>query len=146
MGRFGGEGSQMDENANRRLIQGLAIGALISVPVWVWIGIVVVLLSHEGPVSVFESAVLIIAAFVALMILRYVWHTVGPRNVLRTPPSASSSAISAVRPTLLRQTLWQLGLVGAYLHYYFWEIQLQISSLNSVTVFVGVAALGSGRA
>lgn len=132
----------MDENLSRRLIQGLVIGALIAVPVWVWIGIVVVLLSHEGPVSVFESAVLIIAAFVALMILRYVRHTVGPRIVFRAPPSASSAATSALRPTLLRQTLWQLGLAGAYLHYYFWDVQLRIAALNSVTVFVAATAVG----
>lgn len=132
----------MDENASRRLIQGLVIGALIAVPVWVWIGIVAFLLLQEGPVSVFESAVLLIAAFVAFIILRHVWRTVGPRIVFRAPPSASGIATSPVRLPLLRRSLWQLGLVGAYLHYYFWEVQLQIASLNSVTVFVGADALG----
>ena len=138
--------SNSDDNVNSRLIQGLVIGALISVPLWACIGIVVFLLLHEGPVSEFERAVLIIAAVVALIVLRHNWRTVVPRTLLRAPPSDSGTATSAVRRPLLRQTLWQLGLAGAYLHYYFWEVQLQIASLNSVTVFVGAAAFGLGRA
>jgi len=32
--------------------------------------------------------------------------------------------------------------VATYLHYYFWDVQLQIASLNSVTVFVPVTMAG----
>jgi hypothetical protein len=65
-------------------------------------------------------------------LLRYV----EPRSTL------SHEARPVVAPqVLLRQSLALSALVGAYLQYYFLEINLQIASLHSITVFAPVASM-----
>jgi hypothetical protein len=71
-----------------------------------------------------------IAAVAELILLRYAWRMFRPRGLRELLARASASA------PLLRQTAFLAGLVGAYLHYYFWDVQLQIASLHSLTVFV----------
>jgi len=41
---------------------------------------------------------------------------------------------------LFKRTLALSALVGSYLQYYFWDVNLQIASLNSLTVFLPVAS------
>ncbi len=56
----------------------------------------------------------------------------------RTPPLP---AAALERPSTLRQTIAFASLAIAYLHYYFWDVNLQIASMHSLTVFVAVTPL-----
>jgi hypothetical protein len=114
-----------------RLIQGILLGAALSIPLWAAIGVVVILLFQEGPITEAEIAAFTVAAAVELILLRFVWLVFRPRPAFRHLP-----ARPAARAPLLRQTALLTGLVVAYLHYYFWDVQLQIAALQSVTVFV----------
>ena len=116
--------------------QGHVLVLLISILVWVGIGIAVRLLYLEGPITVVERAVLMIAAAVELILLRHVWRTNRQRNRFREFFVRLRAGGHDTRPSLLKQTALLAGLVGTYLHYYFWDVNLQIASLNSVTVFV----------
>ncbi len=129
-----------DEDSKLR--QGLVFGVLISIPIWAAIGMAVVLPFQQEPVTAIQKAVLIICAVVEFILLRHVWRGMEPRTVYRALVSHSRAAVVAARPARLKPGILLLGLVGAYLHYYFWDVQLQIASLNSVTVFVNVPALG----
>lgn len=67
-------------------------------------------------------------------------------GVIGAPPAARPAAVSRTgstseRPSTLRQTAAFASLAIAYLHYYFWDINLQIASLHSLTVFVAVKPL-----
>jgi hypothetical protein len=46
--------------------------------------------------------------------------------------------VQVVQRSIFRQTASFAALVIAFLHYYFWDVSLQIASLRSVTVFVTV--------
>lgn len=129
-------------NEDHKLRQGLVFGVLISIPIWAAIGIAVVLPFQEGPITAVQKAVLIVCAVVEFILLRRIWRGMEPRTVYRALVSHSRAAVVAARPANLKPGLLLLGLVGAYLHYYFWDVQLQIASLNSVTVFVNAPALG----
>ncbi len=64
-------------------------------------------------------------------------------GVIGAPPAtrpAAASRTSSVRerPSTLRQTVAFASLAIAYLQYYFWDVNLQIASLHSVTFFVAV--------
>ncbi|MGQ0510716.1 MAG: hypothetical protein ACT4P9_08885 [Betaproteobacteria bacterium] len=60
---------------------------------------------------------------------------------MRRQPELESALISLIRRThsprsLARQTFALSALTGAYLQFYFLEVNLQIASLNSVIVFL----------
>jgi drug/metabolite transporter (DMT)-like permease len=116
--------------------QGHVLVLLISILIWVGIGIAVRLVYLEGPITVVERAVLMIAAAVELILLRHVWRTTRRRNRFRDFFARMRAGAHDTRPSLLKQTALLAGLVGTYLHYYFWDVNLQIASLKSVTVFV----------
>jgi hypothetical protein len=48
---------------------------------------------------------------------------------------ARAIAACPARP-ILKQTALLAGLAVAYLHYYFWDVQLQIATLHRVSVFI----------
>ncbi len=123
---------------------GLLLGLLIAIPLWSCIGIAVVLLFLERPLSEAESAVLMIAAVCEFILLRHSLRTFDARPRYRALLAryASTARRAGARPPLAKQALALSALVGAYLHYYFWDVHLQIAALPSVTVFVPVQALG----
>ena len=125
-----------------KLIQGLVSGTLLSVPLWVCIGVAVAVVFQDGPITRLQSAILLLAAAIELVLLRRTWRAINPRTRSRAPAAQPRAVVAAVRLSQPRPLLLLLGVVGTYLHYYFWDIQLQIASMPSVTVFVHAPALG----
>jgi hypothetical protein len=128
----------------RKFVQGLLIGLATAIPLWAALGIAGILFFQEVPIRGYQSAALMIAAIVEVFLLRYVWRTLRPALWLRQAAAATATAARALtlpRPALKR-TMLLAGLVGAYLHYYYWDVHLQIASLRSVTVFVPSYGLG----
>jgi len=125
-----------------KLIQGLVSGTLLSVPLWVCIGVAVAVVFQDGPITRLQSAILLLAAAIELVLLRRTWRAIYPRTRSRAPAAQPRAVVAAVRLSQPRPLLLLLGVVGTYLHYYFWDIQLQIASMPSVTVFVHAPALG----
>ncbi len=174
---------------------GLVNGLLIAVPLWVFLGIALVLVFQHGPMEEAGSAALMIAGVCEAMLLRpyartlcaeirryadlrradsrrdaggrragAAKHVLGARarlpsalekaagrsfnsieDLLRyvEPKSAPSKQASPVVAPheLLRRSLTLGALVGAYLQYYFLEVNLQIAALHSLTVFVPVTSM-----
>ena len=56
-------------------------------------------------------------------------------------PAGRPARIQSVRRSTLRHTASFAALSIAFLQYYFWDVGLQIASLNSITVFVAVTPL-----
>jgi len=126
---FGRHGS--GHGTLRRLLD----GALGFVPLWVCIGIGAFVLVQEKQMGGIAAALLVATAALGLFELRRYWLAPPPRLApvaLRPVPAA---APRHARRFQLKQTLMLVGLVGAYLHYYFWDVQVQIASLPHVTVF-----------
>jgi hypothetical protein len=124
------------------LRQGVVYGLLISIPLWACVGIGIILLILERPFNEAESAVLMVAAIVELILLRHVWREFHPKILYDGRLARAGASVMGAHQPLLKQTSLLAGVVGAYLHYYFWDVQLQIAALPSVTVFVPVQALG----
>lgn len=120
---------------------GLVSALLLAIPLWAAIGLALVALVAQRPLETAERIALSVAAVAELALLYYAWRALGWRLGLREA-LAGTSAARPVRGSLVRQSSFLLGVVGAYLHYYFWDVYLQIESLNSVTVFVPVARFG----
>jgi hypothetical protein len=137
MQRTGPEGERDFE-----LIQGLMSGALLSLPLWVCIGVVITAITQDGPVSGLQVAILFLAAAAELALLRQGWRFLHPSRPGAPAPLQSSAATLAVRSAQLKPLLLLLAATGAYLHLHFWDIQLQIAAMPSVTVFVNAPALG----
>jgi drug/metabolite transporter (DMT)-like permease len=134
--------SRQGGNGRFKLVQGLVSGTLLSAPLWVCIGVAVAVVLQDGPITRLQSAILFLAAAIELVLLRRTWRAIKPpaRSRASAPqPRAFVAAVGLSRPKPL---LLLLGVVGTYLHYYFWDIQLQIASMPSVTVFVHAPALG----
>jgi len=124
------------------LRQGVVYGLLISIPLWACVGVGIILLVLERPFNQAESAILMVAAIVELILLRHAWRTFQPRIRYRELLVRAGASVTGARQPLLKQTSLLAGLVGAYLQYYFLDVHLQIASLNSVTVFVPVSLAG----
>ena len=124
------------------LRQGVVYGLLISIPLWACVGVGIILLVLERPFNQAESAILMVAAIVELILLRHAWRTFQPRVRYRELLVRAGASVTGARQPLLKQTSLLAGLVGAYLQYYFLDVHLQIASLNSVTVFVPVSLAG----
>ena len=133
---------QRKTSGRREQDQGLALALLISIPIWVCIGIVVLLLYQKRPITEAESAVLMLAAVVEVILLRDAWRRSRQRMRFREFLVRADTGAQGMHPHQLKQTALLSGLVGAYLHYYFWDVSLQIASLSAVTVFVLQPTLG----
>lgn len=131
-------GRRQQKDAVNRSVEthGLVLGVLA--------GIVVILVIREAPITATESAILMIAAVCELMLLRHSLRTVEARHRYGKVLArfGLTTRRTGPRPSIAKQALALSALVAAYLHYYFWDVHLQIASLNSVTVFVSVTAVG----
>lgn len=83
-----------------------------------------------------------IAAAAALVLPRQAWRTARQRLRVREFRERVDAGAHGTRPLLLKQTALLAGLVVTYLHYYFWDVNLQIATLSSVRVFVPVPVAG----
>ena len=146
------------------LTRGVVSGLLIGIPLWVLIGVVLVRVFQEGPVSEAISLVFMIAAVCEAILARYALRTYWPglwrHGLSALTGSAENGAAEsskhtigtlekftgrkraqAVQRSTLRHTVAFGALVIAYLQYYFLDVSLQSASLHSVTVFVAVIPL-----
>jgi len=127
------------------LRQGVVNALVLAIPLWAGIGIAFILLVLQRPISEAESAALMIAAACEFFLLRHVLlRTAAARTPDSEPlarPVPAMQRPSRRRP-VLKQALTLSALAATYLQYYFWDVQLQIASLNSVTVFVAAPATG----
>ena len=116
------------------LVRGVIIALLLAIPLWALIGIALILAFQDSAITRGESAALMVAAAVEAILLRYAWRAYRPRLPFRD----WLAHVVFARPTnqAFKQTAFLGALVAAYLHYYFWDVQLQIASLNKVTVFI----------
>jgi len=122
----------------RKFVQGLLIGLAAAIPLWAALGVVGILYFQEGPIREYQRIALLVAALVEVFLVGYVWRTLQPGLWLRQVAAGPASRALALRPPALKRTMFLAGLVGAYLHYYFWDVQLQVASLRGVVVFVPV--------
>jgi hypothetical protein len=139
-------GRQVHDEAesNRGGVHGLALALAFVIPVWVAIGLVLMWAFQTTPITRGESAVLMIAAALEVILLR---------NILRTSSAAQRAyrwisrhgvAAVLVRPwhPAVKRSLALSAVSAAYLQYYFADVYLQIASMRSVTVFVPVSLTG----
>ena len=122
------------EPADHGSVNGIVIGLAIAIPFWACVAAVAILLLQEGPLSEAQSAGFMIAAAAEIILLRHAWRTYA-RGL---PWQERLSRAIAARPAkpVMKQTAFLGALVAAYLHYYFWDVQLQIAQLNRLTVFI----------
>lgn len=85
-----------------------------------------------------------IAAVCEFILLRHSLRTSDAKARYRELLARSGLTVrrTGPRPAIAKQALVLSALVATYLHYYFWDVHLQIASLNSVTVFVPVTVVG----
>jgi hypothetical protein len=133
-------------------ILGIMVALAIAIPFWATVGIAAILVFQNSPITKGQSAALALAAAAEIILLRYVWRAYSPKIDFRkllgryvaSPAPRVARALPAARA--FRSTLKQSGLLAAlvvaYLHYYYWDVQLQIASLNHLTVFVPAVSLG----
>jgi len=136
---------QLDAPGNSGALRQSVVNALVlAIPLWAGIGVAFILLVLERPIGEAESTVLAIAAACEFLLLRHFRRTARTRAPDSEPLARPVPAMRRPSPgrALAKQSLALSALVGAYLQYYFWDVQLQIASLHSVTVFVAVSAAG----
>jgi hypothetical protein len=123
-----------DEVDGSELVRGVITALLLAIPLWALIGVALILAFQVGPITRGQGAALLIAAAAEAILLRYAWRAYRPPMPFRD----WLADVVFVRPST--QGIKQIALLGgvavAYLHYYFWDVQLQIASLNRVTVFI----------
>ena len=130
----------------RGMAYGLALALLVAIPFWMAVGLALILAYQSGPITQSQSAVLVVAAVAELVLLQYVLRASGaPAGGLGEFAGRSVAVVFRRRKDpLLRQAVMLSALSVAYLQYYFWDVYLQIESMNSVTVFLPVARAGVG--
>lgn len=131
-----------DAGSDTEFVKGVAVALLIAIPLWAGLGLAAIALFQEEPFSRTQSALLMLAAALEIILLRYVQRAFGLRFRSRELLASAAAPAAAVRPPILRQSLLLGGLAGAYLQYYFLDVHLQIASLKSVPVFLPPSGLG----
>jgi hypothetical protein len=135
-------GSNRPEHPDFRLVEGLVFGALLSIPLWVCIGVGVAVMVQDGPISGLQVALLFFAAAAEIVLLGRSWRLDLRRFRPGTHVPNAGTAVAVLRLSRLKPLLLMTGLTVAYLHYYFWDIHLQIVAMPAITVFVHAPALG----
>ena len=101
---------------------------------------VFILVVREAPITTTESVMLVIAAVCEVILLRPALRKFDAKGRFGEllARAGLTSQRSSPRPSFAKQALTLSALVATYLHYYFWDVQLQIATLSSVRVFVPV--------
>lgn len=123
-----------DELEARALVEGVVFAALLSIPLWAAVAAIAIALFQEEPLTAPQSAGFMIAAAVEAILLRFVWRK--HDLMVRIRGVIARTALPADRRRMLRHTALLGGLAAAYLHYYYWDVHLQIAQLNRLTVFI----------
>lgn len=128
------------DSADAEAAPGAALlsGLALSIPLWVLIGGLYVLLVQSNPLSEGQSAAFMFAMAAGAIAARCAFG-----NRKRRAVALRVRAVMAWRslgPTA-RQGLALAGLTGAYLQYYFVDVSLQIAALPALQVFVPIAAV-----
>jgi len=132
-----------DALGRRGLAFGVVLALLVAIPVWVAVGLALACAYQIGPITQTQSALLMLAAAAELILLRHALRASGAAARFTAPAGRGLAVFRWHRwSPVARQTLMLSVLVGSYLHYYFWDVQLQIASLQSVTVFVQSTRMG----
>jgi len=136
--------SRTSPPGRRGLAHGLALALLVAIPFWAAVGLALVVAYQADPITQWQSALLVGAAIVELLLLRYVLRAPGAlAGGLGQFAGRSAAVVFRRRPdALVRHTVMLSALAIAYLQFYFWDVYLQIESLNAVTVFIPVARVG----
>ena len=122
--------------------RGLINGALIAIPLWLFLGIVPVLVFQNGSIDESISLALMIGAVCGTILARPYLRALWMRRHLELKSTPVPLPRRARPPqSLLRQAIALSALVGAYLQFFFLEVYLQIASLNSVIVFLPVSSM-----
>ena len=124
------------------IARGAFHGLLFAMPLWFAFAVVTVFVLQDGPTSERSSLVLMIAAVAATILMRPYLRALWTRHY----PTIRSMFLAQFRQprpslSLARQTFALSALTGAYLQFYFLEVNLQIASMRSVTVFVPVSSM-----
>ena len=123
-------------------VRGLINGALIAIPLWLFLGIVPVLVFQNGSIGESISLALMIGAVCETILARPYLRALWMRRHLELKSTPVPLPRRAPPPqSLLRQAIALSALVGAYLQFFFLEVYLQIASLNSVIVFLPVSSM-----
>jgi hypothetical protein len=144
--------AQQDHDGEGEFVLGVAVALMIAIPFWAGVGIAAIFIFQNGPITRGQSTALILGAVIEIMLLRYVWRAYRLKFDFRdlltrywvapAPPVAQSLPARRAFRSTLKQSGLLAGLVAAYLHYYYWDVQVQIASLNHLTVFVPTPMLG----
>lgn len=144
--------AQQDHEGEGDFVLGVAVALTIAIPFWATVGTAAIFVFQSGPITRGQSIALLLAAVIEIILLRYVWRAYRVkvdflellRRYLIAPASPVARSLPAKRAfrSTLKQSALLAGLVAAYLHYYYWDVQLQIASLNHLTVFVPATSLG----
>jgi hypothetical protein len=128
---------------NARFVHGLKVALLLSIPVWMVAGLTSILTLQNSPITALECVALMCLAAAELLLLR---HFLNSRDApaRRAVPVQGSILATIGMPwsAMVKRSLALSGMSVAFLQYYYLDVQLQIASLHSVTVFVPVNALG----
>jgi len=116
------------------LVEGVVFAALLSIPLWAAVALAAIGLLQEGPFTALQSAGFMLALAAEAILLRYVWRRTGLKA--RIAAVLARRAFPTDRRQMLRRAAFLAALVATYLHYYYWDVQLQIAQLNHVTVFI----------
>lgn len=116
------------------LVDGVLVAALLSIPLWAAAALAAIALFQDGPLTTLESAGFMLAAAAEALLLRLVWRRHGLKDRIRAV--IAHHAIPGNPGPMLKRAALLGGLVLAYLHYYFWDVQLQIAQLHQLTVFI----------
>jgi len=128
--------------SSRGTFRRLLDGALNFVPLWACVGIAAFVLVQERRMDAIAATLLVATAALGLFELRRYWLRAPPRPAAVTLQPAVATVAPRARRFQLKQTVMLACLVGAYLHYYFWDVQVQIAALPHVTVFAAAPLSG----
>ena len=126
--------------------RGLFNGVLIAVPLWFMLGVIPALALLHWRMDEATSAALMIAAVCEAILVRpyarRLWAGIRRDACVELQSSPLNQSRRAVAPgSLLRRSLALSALAGAYLQYYFLDVNLQIASLPSLTVYLPVTSM-----
>ena len=125
-------------------VDGLVYGLVVAIPLSLLLGAVAILALQSTPVSAIQGVMFAIAAVCEYLLLRHAVRTIGAKTVAATVLAQVRRVVRyrGSSRALAKRAIAMSALAATYLHYYFWDVQLQIASLRRVIVFVPVYATG----
>lgn len=124
------------------IARGALHGLLIAILLWTVLGIVTILVFQDCSTNEGKSLALMIAAVGATILVRPFLRALWMRRYSEIKSALIPLSCRTHPPlSLARQTFALSALTGAYLQFYFLDVNLQIASLKSVTAFVPLSSM-----